>query len=267
MAGPREFFAALPARALGDDRLKGHHLRVLAAVALHDRFARNGRGCVASYDRLSAIAGCAYTRLSAAITDLVTWGYLLKERQADRRRAALSVIYQDLDKAFFEAGHWQETAPDSLPTGEPNGSPTGKLNGSPTGKEHGRKIVHKTGKVVHLSNPERQQNQQDGAHKRLGRNLRRDSAKAAPLRDATASRGLDKPTQVDSQNYPHMLRSLEKLITNGELEKAGLATVWQWWDLAEAIAIEAGRNTGLGEWARRLQGQLDELVAKLRAAR
>ena len=264
MAGPREFFAAIPARAFGDDRLKGHHLRVLGAVAMHDRFARNGRGCTAAYDRLAAIAGCNYSRFSAAVGDLVKWGYVAKERQADRRRASLSVIYTDQDKAFFEAGHWQETAGDSLPTGKGNGLPTGKLNASPTGKEHGAEIVCQTEKVVCLPNPERQQNQQDGSHKRLGETYRKDSAEAASLCDATAFKGFSGGQESEADllkqavaNPGYWLRHLEGLLRKGDFARIGDQDARAWYEIACAIEMaNPDHDSKTGQWANRLAGEI-----------
>ena len=72
---PNITFAALPARAIGDDRLKGSHLKVLAAIAIHDRLSGargKGQGCWAGNKRLAGMIGCNYTRLSATITDLAT---------------------------------------------------------------------------------------------------------------------------------------------------------------------------------------------------
>ncbi|MCH2393223.1 MarR family transcriptional regulator [Oceanibaculum sp.] len=262
MAGPREFFAAIPARAFGDDRLKGHHLRVLGAVAMHDRFSRNGRGCVASYDRLAAIAGTNYSRLSSAVGDLVKWGYVAKERLADRRRAALRVIYTDQDRAFFESGHWQETAPDSLPTGN--------VNGLPTGKEHGGEIVCQTEKVVCLPNPERQQNQYDGSHKRLGETYRKDSAEAASLCDASDfkrfSRGHSSWTDllekaVASPGY--WLRLLDDFLKQGALDRSRDARAARagWYEIA--VAIEGAypdHDDPVRQWANRLAGEIECLI-------
>ncbi|GAG18887.1 unnamed protein product, partial [marine sediment metagenome] len=54
--GGRVFFAALPARAIGDARLTGLHLKALGAIATHDRISgqrKKGQGCWAGNKRLA----------------------------------------------------------------------------------------------------------------------------------------------------------------------------------------------------------------------
>ena len=114
MAG-KLFFAPLPPRAIGDQRLTGIHLRVLAAIALHDRMSagrKAGQGCWAGNQKLAAVCGCNYNNLSTAITDLVALGYI--ERQAhpiNKRLRVYRVIYNETDQAIVKAR-------DSSPTGE-----------------------------------------------------------------------------------------------------------------------------------------------------
>ncbi len=123
-------FAAIPARAVGDPRLKGLHLKVLGAVALHDRLSgarKNGQGCWAGNKRLAELIGCNYSRLSVALTDLATWGYI--DRRANpmnKTRRILFIVYDERDDAFVKANRddnplptgKQSAADNSLPTGE-----------------------------------------------------------------------------------------------------------------------------------------------------
>ena len=87
-------YAPLPVRALGDARMSGAHLRVLAAVSAHDRFAKNGTGCFAAYRRLAAMTGLSIDAVKHAIADLAAWGYLRVEANPlDARRRVLFVEY------------------------------------------------------------------------------------------------------------------------------------------------------------------------------
>ncbi len=126
---PKDFYAPIPARAIGDQRLKGLHHKVLSAIAVHDRRAGStgkGQGCWAGNKRLAEMIGCDYTRLSTAITDLATWGYIERTpHPLNKKQRVLHVIYTGDDARFVGA--------DSLPVGKPSKSePTN--NSLPTGK-------------------------------------------------------------------------------------------------------------------------------------
>lgn len=87
-------YAPLPVRALGDARLSGAHLRVLAATSAHDRFAKNGTGCFASYRRLAVMTSLSMDAVKHAIADLSAWGYLrIGANPLDARRRVLFVQY------------------------------------------------------------------------------------------------------------------------------------------------------------------------------
>jgi hypothetical protein len=87
-------YAAIPQRALGDIRLNASHWRVLATIAAHDRFGKNGTGCYASHRKLSAMASVNYNNLSTLIGELVFFGYVTKERgNLNRRMRVYRVIY------------------------------------------------------------------------------------------------------------------------------------------------------------------------------
>src|SRR5713226_4118079 len=109
-------FAPLPARAIGDPRLTGLHLRALAAIALHDRLSgprKQGQGCWAGNDTLVQTCGCNYTNLSTAITDLVQWEYVKRAANPSNKRLRVyRVIYTEADHSVPKRNH------DSLPTGK-----------------------------------------------------------------------------------------------------------------------------------------------------
>lgn len=95
-------FAGVPLRAVQDDRLTATDWRVLVAIAAHDRFGGNGRGCIAGRARLAGMAKCEEVTASRAIARLVRFGYLKADRdQTDRRKKCYRVIYSDDDHKAF----------------------------------------------------------------------------------------------------------------------------------------------------------------------
>jgi|SRR5215211_5410194 len=103
-------FAPLPMRAISDHRLSALHLRVLAAIAWHDRLSdhrKGGQGCWASNKTLAEEVGCDYTRLSASITTLASLGYVdRRPHLVNKRLRVYRVIYDSGSPA------------DSLPNGK-----------------------------------------------------------------------------------------------------------------------------------------------------
>ncbi len=130
MGKPKAVFAAIPARAYGDPRLTGLHMRALGVVALHDHMSQplgKGQGCWAGNRRLAELIGCNYTNLSTALSKLATWGYIdSRTNPMNKTRRILFVVYDERDEAFMTANHVenplptgkQSAADDSLPTGE-----------------------------------------------------------------------------------------------------------------------------------------------------
>jgi hypothetical protein len=98
----KQRFAPVPLRALLDQRLGGHHLRVLATVAAHDRLGKNGSGCWASQDRLAALLGCRKSRISKGLSDLRDYGYIASELNPQKRwHRVHRVIYSSDDERFW----------------------------------------------------------------------------------------------------------------------------------------------------------------------
>lgn len=101
MVKPNTTFAPLPARAIADEILSSQDIRVLAAIALHDRFSKNGIGCTAGHGRLSAIVGCHLKSLSRSIRTLAERGYIGgRDNPLNPKARCYFVIYSDLDAAF-----------------------------------------------------------------------------------------------------------------------------------------------------------------------
>src|SRR5436190_24080632 len=95
-------FAPIPLRAVRDQRLTGHHLRVLAVIAAHDRLNKNGSGCWASQNRLAALLGCSKSRLSEGLSDLRDYGYIDSRLNPEKRWYRVHrVIYSIDDERFW----------------------------------------------------------------------------------------------------------------------------------------------------------------------
>lgn len=93
-------YAALPLRALGDDRLSRADIVTLGAVAAHDRFGKNRSGCFASYARLADMTGQCERALKRSLSRLGEFGYIRVEASPmDARRRVLFVEYTDADAA------------------------------------------------------------------------------------------------------------------------------------------------------------------------
>jgi hypothetical protein len=85
-----------------DQRLTGHHLRVLALVAAHDRLGKNGSGCWAAQNRLAALLGCSKSRLSEGLSDLRDYGYIDSRLNPQKRWYRVHrVIYSSDDERFW----------------------------------------------------------------------------------------------------------------------------------------------------------------------
>ena len=81
---PKNIYAPIPARAMADEELTAEHFRVLMAVAAHDRFNKNGKGCCASHPRLARLVKCHPKSLSRSLKALGERGYI--EGQIGRGR-------------------------------------------------------------------------------------------------------------------------------------------------------------------------------------
>jgi hypothetical protein len=133
----KPMFAPIPIRAIGDKRLSARHLRVLAAVAAHDRLGKNGMGCCASHKRLAEMAGCNYTRQSATLSDLNIFGYVTAGKHPlNGRLRVYRVVYNAAD------GEAMLRSNDSLPRGKQSSL-------GPKGP-----IVHNFDETVCLESPE-----------------------------------------------------------------------------------------------------------------
>ncbi len=99
---PKDIYAPIPARAMADEELTAEHFRVLMAVAAHDRFNRNGKGCCASHPRLAKLAKCHLKSLSRSLKALAERGYIEGlPSPFNKRQRAYRVVYSDADRAIM----------------------------------------------------------------------------------------------------------------------------------------------------------------------
>lgn len=104
MTESRPPFAPLPPRILGDASLSALDIRVLGAIAVHDRFSRNGVGSTAGHGRLADLTGCHLKSLSRSIRTLAERGYVGgRANPLNKKSRSYYVIYNDFDKAYLEA--------------------------------------------------------------------------------------------------------------------------------------------------------------------
>lgn len=99
MAKERLFFTG-STRIIGDPRPSGLDMRVYACVSMHDGMSLKkgtGRGCYATFATLTTAIGCDASNLSKSLKRLVEWGYLVEERQDDRRRKTYRVTFDSAE--------------------------------------------------------------------------------------------------------------------------------------------------------------------------
>ncbi len=135
----KQYFAAIPARAIGDTRLSALHYKALGAIALHDRMAaarKKGQGCWASRKTLAKEIGCNYSNLSTAMTQLATWGYIYsRPHPLSKKQTILHVVYDGRDAAFAGV----KPGKDALPTGKQSDAEEAG-DGLPTGEQLGQMV-------------------------------------------------------------------------------------------------------------------------------
>lgn len=94
------YFAAVPGRAVRDQKISGLQFRTLAAIAGHDRMGRNGQGCWAGRKAMASRIGCTETSFSEAISWLEKEGYIeVMVSETDGRHRGYRVVYDTAEDA------------------------------------------------------------------------------------------------------------------------------------------------------------------------
>ncbi|WP_292197606.1 helix-turn-helix domain-containing protein [Mesorhizobium sp.] len=97
-------FCPDPPRAMADQRLSALDLRVMMAIAVHDRFSKNGVGCTASHTRLANLVGCHLKSLSRSIKTLAECGYVGgRANPLNPKSRCYFVIYNEMDEAILKS--------------------------------------------------------------------------------------------------------------------------------------------------------------------
>ncbi|MER9968134.1 helix-turn-helix domain-containing protein [Mesorhizobium sp. M0060] len=105
MTARKPIYSPTPARVIGDKTLTGEDLRVLMALAAHDRLGANGIGCYASHPRLAALVGCHIKSLSRSLSTLATKGYITAApHPLNGRLRVYRVVYTEFDATYLKAG-------------------------------------------------------------------------------------------------------------------------------------------------------------------
>jgi DNA-binding MarR family transcriptional regulator len=100
----KAIFAPIPVRAMADERLSSLDLRVLMAVAAHDRLGKNGIGCFASNTRLASLVRCHLKSLSRSLSTLAKCGYLEGyDNPLNKRTRIHRILYTDDDAQLMKA--------------------------------------------------------------------------------------------------------------------------------------------------------------------
>jgi len=240
-------FAAIPARAVGDPRLKGLHLKVLGAVALHDRFNKNGKGCCASHPRLAGLAKCHLKSLSRSLKVLAECGYIEGlPSPFNKRQRAYRVVYNDADRAIMT---------------NPIGNNPATYQDADEG-EKGNNPATETDPIGNKDFLESEQNQELLGHnifsetgKRFSETVKESSAEAAPpYGDAKDLLGKEEP---DPDRIPTTGNTLGKIQTwlksleGKQLTESEVDELHQLRTICEQVEEEHGLD-GVGPWAQRL---------------
>ena len=238
-AGSKPIFAPIPLRAAGDNRLSARHLRVLAAVAFHDRFGKNGMGCCASHRRLAEIAGCNYTRLSATLSDLNILGYITAGKHPlNRRLRVYRVEYTLADSKAMLRGS------DSLPSGKQSSRPPTNPIVDISGEKTGPKVCAENQEV-------------NGSIDKLGRNIFHEEIKKNSLvrgSEFRSAQGLAGSDILEARSY---ISDVEAALKSGDTVVRGDE------EQLRQIAMDNGLPDELRQSATRLMVEVEMLVDQI----
>lgn len=165
----KPIYAPIPARALADTRLSGTDLRLLAAIAAHDRFGKNGTGCFASQRRLAALVNAHEKAVARSAGRLVEFGYTTTERSPTNGRLVVyRVVYNEDDASAMRGDGRSFTAATRLALAPAPGTGSKSVTDSaareavenPRSREEtGSRIVTDQGPIGNSEKLKAQQNQ------------------------------------------------------------------------------------------------------------
>ncbi len=241
-------FAPLPARAMADEALSALDLRVLAALAAHDRFGANGIGCYASHPRLAGLVNCHLKSLSRSLRVLAELGYIeASQHPLNKRLRVYRVVYLPSDKAVMKGGIGNEPVTDTDPIGNqpvPENGPNG-----PIGNQHFQ---------------ESEQLQEDAGVNILGEalSIASETVKDNSVETALLRTNRNKPERPESDGqYLGRLQTWLKQHSPRILTEPELEAATEHRDECQRIEDESeASDGGIGGWAQRLGEELDGII-------
>jgi len=239
-------FAPLPARAMADEALSALDLRVLAALAAHDRFGANGIGCYASHLRLSGLVKCHLKSLSRSLRVLAELGYIeASQHPMNKRLRVYRVVYLPSDKAVMKGGIGNEPVTDTDPIGNqpvPENGPIGNQHFQESEQLQEDAGVNILGEALSISGETVKNSSVETAPRTNG---------AEPERQYSDGQFLGKVQTWLKQHSPHLLNDDE------------LAEITKARDECLRIVDEdenQGSQGGIGGWAQRLAEDLGGVI-------
>lgn len=252
-----QIFSPLPARAMADEALAALDIRVLAALAAHDRFGANGIGCYASHPRLASLVKCHLKSLSRSLRMLAEHGYIEASlHPLNRRLRVYRVVYLPADKEMMKGSIGNDTVTDTDSVEDPIGNQTVPEDGS-IGNQHFQELeqyqsdaglnifseaVRYPAEAVKDNSPEGAPPY--GAEELLG------NKEPEPDRHSSDGQYLGKVQTWLNQHSPRVFTEPE------------LADITKARDACLKIEDEQSANSqgGIGGWAQRLVTELDTVI-------
>jgi DNA-binding MarR family transcriptional regulator len=254
----RPAFAAIPMRALGDQRLTATHLRALAAIAYRDRFSRNGQGCWASPQDLAALAGCNTNNLVSATSDLTRWGYVSREpRPDDKRKRVYRVLYTDQDHAWVNLVRAQANKSSEIV--RPDAGDRSPIFGTFANKNNDMTPEHNHRKDIAQSAMERNSAEADTHINVRAKHVEFDDWTQEREASTKAARSRGKQTRTDAEFLLDTERWL-KAEPDRPYGDADMRTIVRMSDRCIAIYDARDLDDPLAQWANRLASELSWII-------
>ncbi|WP_181166497.1 helix-turn-helix domain-containing protein [Mesorhizobium sp. B2-4-18] len=231
MAKGGPVFSPDPARAMADQHLTAQDIRVLMAIAAHDRFSKNGIGCTASHTRLANLVGCHLKSLSRSIRTLAERGYIGgRANPLNPQARCYFVIYNEWDEAILKAVKGNQVV---TPTGN-----EAVTSDDPTGNKLATPWVTNSFRMGNRVEKSAQSNQEDASYNILSEALRDpvETVEIYPVETASSTQAPPKRRgneRANSASVGAILAMLERSM------KAGFdrPTAQRWFDYLDAIVV------------------------------
>jgi len=227
-------FFCMPYRMLNDGQCTCAHWKALGAISAHDRLSNRkgkGQGAWASHETMAKECGLKYGTFSEAVSDLLRWGYIIRERREQNRRQYTYRVICD----------------DSSVVAEQNSSTNSEQCAASDSSATAPDSSAADATIVRRQNEETQSDQADASHNKKRKEDsvetgKEDSAEAASLRDAWLRNGNGKTVGA------YLARLERRLKEQGDFAQIDAGTQ----EYIEALAEEEDRDNPLIQQARRI---------------